>query len=1160
MANGRALEVGVTSLASASWSAGASYSRTVAMSLAKVAARFDLDLSVLGGGTRAGRLLAACAIVACARAPNAAHVDTPHEHAILVHLGDHPPTLDGVADQDEWRDATMIDGFSDLQGMRERRRALAYVSADEHNLYLAILSKLPETGGLQSGVDQSTLELVHDDSIEVWIDPEPERPRHAVYRMIANSRGTTAFHASGYGTRVAPDWEQHWRVASGMHDGLWQVEVRIPIAAIAGGRRPSEGAWRINLCRNWKRPWKFSSMFGGDYAHGRTFRFDRGVPAVHQLHRRDPLSGWVDSLLDVYNPSANAIEIDVVQSLRPDVTPNITERRRVKVAPGATERIALEKLEQHSERFELEQNVKLGNRVLFTRKSEWERGAQDFQWRIDPNVEPLLGLEFAYYPSLDELRVTLDASRVRGSTSKRAVRVELRRDGGELVLAQDLPLAASQRAELRKHLPGLRGRYRLVAQLRDAEGRIQRAERSFERKAIPGENSQLGTSRRVFPPFEPLRYDDGVLRATLREHRIGRGLLWQQVNAEAAETGVREDLFAAPMRVIARIGDREQKVEASSIEVERSDPDRVVLESELKAGPLSIEVRATTDVDGMTWFEWTLRPMDAILAELTLELPLRADQTPLIHAMSDGIRNSIVHQALPAGEGRVWSSTTLEQYRVPANWASYVYLGSGVRGLAWFAENDRGWRWDEATPNIEVVRRRGEVVLRVHLVNVRGALTAKRTLKFGLQAAPLKRRIANWRYLWSRDRYVLLGTDLNWLGGSNCGSLYPVELEMWEALAKANRTGMDADEIAAVVQRGKPWFESHEGAASLFDWKQHVEHNLGPARKGVKTVYYYNRASSPAYDEFQTYQDEWTLGDYRNPQLVRKLAWEIKVVPSRSYNDIALYWYDQSFARGANRGVYWDNWFIMGSSNTRMTDAYVRPGGRVRPAAGMLGMRELSRRTFQWLSERQAAPVITMPHMTSTNILPMMGFATFQLDWESHYGEGPMQRRFPPEYLQLMSTGELSGTVPVTIFGAGNTDLAYVRSDAAVRLVHELDALSVGRGVPRIDDALHTIVRAPNLRVYRYWDERAQPARSSDPNVRAIAYVLPGQRTLVGLASWHDHAVEATVELDWKTLGLDPQRVRVRNVEADEPVALRDGRLDVRLPEFDLALFELSAR
>ena len=123
-----------------------------------------------------------------------------------------------------------------------------------------------------------------------------------------------------------------------------------------------------------------------------------------------------------------------------------------------------------------------------------------------------------------------------------------------------------------------------------------------------------------------------------------------------------------------------------------------------------------------------------------------------------------------------------------------------------------------------------------------------------------------------------------------------------------------------------------------------------------------------------------------------------------------------------------------------MTPAYAQPDGTIMPAAGMMGLRELCRRTFQFMNERNMTPIV-MPHMTSTNILPLHGFATVQYDWEWKYSEGDVQDRFSREYLLLVSNGELAGTWPVLLgeHGKQGSDPWIQRTYAAVSIVHELD-------------------------------------------------------------------------------------------------------------------------
>jgi len=58
-----------------------------------------------------------------------------------------------------------------------------------------------------------------------------------------------------------------------------------------------------------------------------------------------------------------------------------------------------------------------------------------------------------------------------------------------------------------------------------------------------------------------------------------------------------------------------------------------------------------------------------------------------------------------------------------------------------------------------------------------------------------------------------------------------------------------------------------------------------------------------------------------------------------------------------------------------------------------------------------------------------------------------------------------------------------------------------------------------------YW-EKDCPARTSDPNVFATAYVKKG-KTLIAVGNWAESPVECRLTLDWKRLGLDPAKARL---------------------------------
>jgi hypothetical protein len=483
--------------------------------------------------------------------------------------------------------------------------------------------------------------------------------------------------------------------------------------------------------------------------------------------------------------------------------------------------------------------------------------------------------------------------------------------------------------------------------------------------------------------------------------------------------------------------------------------------------------------------------------------------------------------------------------------------------LCWFADNDRNWGWNRATPNLDVVRRGNQVVLRVHLVNESTVITSPRTIVFGLLAAPVKPRLNLsdnpnwWRYRFNRDRYFLLGTDINWFGNSSCGAVYPVgqDMYLWQMLARGNKARLSDATIDAVARYGVKYFAPF-GPDAVKMWIDHVQLNLR-SHLGQKMIFYYNRASCEESDEFQTFQDEWSLDDFR-PAVPLPAREEIKIVPSDSFIDYNLYWYLKSFEIGNNKGIYWDNWFIDPSFNTEMTYAYRTPDGAIMPSAGIWAMRSLAKRTFQMMSERQMPPII-FPHMTSFSPMPMLSFATVQYDWEWKYSEGDVQDRFSRDYIQLVTLGEQAGVWPVVLpdeLSLAN-DPGTQRTFAAVRLVHELDGYGGGPIAQRLLLPIFSILDKPGTVAYRYWDDRPMPAHVGNADVPLLVYSRPGEEALIVATSYAATDVTAKVDVNWKALGLDASAF-ITDAEGGGPVSVDHGQIVLPIRKHDIRIIHLQ--
>jgi len=1066
------------------------------------------------------------------------------------------PAIDGRIDAAEWSRAVRIDGFG-MDGRLEQRRATAYIGATRTHLYCAVSSQLPDEGELVTECARDSENLVFDDSVEVWVDPWIGEERGARFQMLANSAGHAWYKMHAYGgMKEDPAWRGEWQVAGTTDGDAWQFEASVPLESIRAGLSATDHAIGVNLCRNWKQEWAFSSVSMGAYAPQDVFRFAEGAPIVPGFElRQDPFGGLVDAVLTLRNVSGGPAPADCSLVLTRDVMPELKQQAVVPVPAGEVIEYPLT-VEDHSTRlFTLTGSVVANGQTVLSRGVAWP-AKEPLRWVTHKREIAPVDFQFGYYPYLNRLRIRADVSNLPDDATLERLVATVRRTSGEEVASVAFDSLVNGRQEVPVDLPPLSGEYEIA--LRATGPNVPTAEvvKPFERKTFEWEHATLGRSRTVYPPFTPIEVDGDRVRTVLREHTMGGAGLWEQVSAAGRE------LLSSGMRLEGGVGGAAVQPSIRRHEFVETADDRAVCESEWSLGGVPARVLSTWDYDGMMRVDLTLQPSTSPIDSLSLVIPLRSDVATHYHAMGDGIRNTL-YDVIPQGDGVVWTSELTHANDLPTRFCSYIYVGGPKRGLCWFAENDAGWSWDPSTPSVELARVGDAVEMRVHLINRPLTVTEPRTITFGLQAAPVKPRLPDdWRHIYRRENYSLLGTDVNWLALGDCGSVYPAgrDMYLWEMIARGNREELSDADIQAVIDRGKPYFEPY-GEDRVNTFIAHARYNLR-ARLNTKMIFYYNRASYQSAEEFETFKDEWGLSDLRSIDKGNGI-WEIKIVPTESYIDHALYWYDKSFDIGGNQGVYWDNWFFVGSYNTAMTGAYTRDDGSVVPSNGLWGLRELAKRTFILMNERGMRPV-TMAHMTSTNILPLLSFCTVQYDWEWKYSEGDVQNRFTREYILLVSNGELAGTWPVLLndHGAQAEDPWVPRTFAAVAMVHELDCpyppwSEAGKQQLALFAPVDAILAKPGVRAFRYWDDDLPPVVADSPDLPTIVYSVPGEEAVFAVVSYADQDRTAELSINAQALGL-ADGYEVTNCETGDVVPVRDGRVSVPLRSHDVAVLRAA--
>ncbi len=1094
-----------------------------------------------------------------------------------------PPKIDGRIDAGEWAVSAGFEGFGRDGGQLARRRVKARVGATGTHVFVAVRSQLPDKGSLAANVGKDSLKAVFDDAVEVFVNPTPDDAGQVDYQFLANSLGNGGYniHTLG-GAKESAAWRGGWKHAHGFHGGYWHFECGIPIAGMpmaGNGRETTDGAWKINLTRDWKSPWQWSSLSAaaGGYAWtGLRFSFAKDAPAVQYEADTDPFLANFTGTLTVRNPSARRMDLQASATLTRNRMPAVRAGGKLVLAPGEARRIVLTcPPDEATTRFELHVRVASadGKTVFYDRKVSWPRG-KPYRYVAGEKARPApVSFRFAYYPYRSRMRILADINALTEGAKLTKLTAEVRERLEKQVVhraAFDPGGFHEGRQEISFELPPLDGLYEvaLIPEGRGVPGK--ETVKTFERKVFPWERTPVGRSTKVYPPFSPIEVDAKArtLRTVLREHKLNGLGLWDQVTARSAHTGIARPILAAPMRYAAVHDGKAVKAQAKPLRIVSAEPHEAVTRSEFLLGPVRCTSKSTWDYDGTAKVELHVGGTGGgELGELTLEIPFAARGAALIHANSDRIRAPVAER-IAERQGVVWDASKVACDEMPRGFCPYVYVGDAVRGICWFAENDLGWVWDRGTPNVTLVRRPGEVVLRVHLINKPHVGDRSRRIVFGLLAAPVKPRLSPggkhwWRYRYLRDQYTLLGTDINWLARGNCGSVYPAgkDMYLWEMIARGNREKLTREEIQKVIDHSLRYFKAYP--SRIKSWEAHVRHNL-TSRYGKKMVFYYNRASCQLFEEFETFKDEWCLTDLRSVPKGTGIG-EIKIVPSPSYIDHALYWYARSFEIGANRGVYWDNFFIAPSCNTEMTDAYRDAEGQVVPAAGIWLLRELAKRTFILMNERGMPPV-TFPHMTSFNPLPMMAFCTVQYDWEWKYSLGDVQDRHTRELILLMSSGDLAGVWPVPLGDHGKlaNDPWTQRTFTAVRLVHELDGyggfgasyIAAHKENARLFQPVAEMLDEPKLEVYRYWDERPQPVAATNADIPTLVYSVPGVKALVVVTSYSTKDETVTLEVDIEPLGLQAD-CRVQDAETHQALTLKDGKLTFGLKKHDVKLLWL---
>jgi hypothetical protein len=922
-----------------------------------------------------------------------------------------PPKIDGVVSPGEWDGAFHSVGFiSNGAGVIDPIAAECWFGYDKQKLYFAVRQEVPPDGQIRGKKRRGQpWGASTDEHVEILIDPSPASPDQTRFQFMGNVCNfiTELGHNDRIGGFVP--FSGQWTVANKVEGKWWTQEMSTPISALGQAQYAPGATWGVFMggCRD------ASGYYGWPLAafliRSRYLQvtFDEASPVVHVTKLGPWEQGIIEPELAVSNPGRTSLKLKAAFILSDPKAELTRQEQPLEIAPGATGKAtwnqALPKDGVGSLRILLTDEA--GKITYFDGPYAFGKARQP-KWPDRPKeASQAVAFSSFFYPGFCRVRNVVDFSNLpeANAVTKLAVTVtgsdnkELAHgtadhfeDGvGWSVL--DLPKDLAE------------GTYKVSARLFAGEKPVEPAlVDTFRKTHFPFEGNRLGITDQVPPPWTPLAADagKGTLSCWGRTHILGPDGLPQQIETAG------EPILAGP--IYLRIRDdagRWATLAGKGLSFIARTATGSEVDARASAGGPGIDagVALHAEFDGMLKYTLTLNSAGAgKINALDLVVPIRPQHAWLLHATSDGCRTNYSHYT-PKGTGSVWDSRAVMNCGLTGTFIPQVWLGDDERGLAWWADSEKGWVRPAARkdPAIEVVRDDQSVSLVLHLVARPFQFTGPRTIVFAFTATPTKPKASWARSITgsSKQGSGLNGPYVTWFG-SCCWAL----------------TGVDR-------YKGWPYVFTHmrpvseDAAAWLKDCmaKVHAGGRIGLAYTDI------HARSTTA--EAKYYAWEWNP----NRDDPSKAAMEtakpydcIAINTAASRIDHDLWCIDESMKLGMD-AWYFDEVQAEGQVNPAAGLGFLDDEGNWQAECRLFALRDFLKRLYVLMRQRgQKEPLIVI-HNTSTTYAGPFAFATALFDMEL-CNTDPNKRHLTMcglDYLMAQTMGHQHGLIATCLNGRG---------------------------------------------------------------------------------------------------------------------------------------------
>lgn len=1061
------------------------------------------------------------------------------------------PTIDGTVNDAEWQEAFSHQALRTTQGQIAARQTRFWMMWDEDNLYIAMRSPLRkgERPVQQHRDPTADTDQIFDDCYELWISAgqvdTPTGQLDCSAKFLSNVSGAhyDTIYQPNVGNERVGSFETGWQPKNRINDrNEWEMELVVPRASLGTTPGPFHEGQQVRalMARNAKRPWsqdnfEGSNSFSVTDSHS-LFVLSKTAPALHFLGVGDADTGEVGLRLAAQGQSDMAIRW---KFQTPDVTKEGTARVAKGRLAGIVDDLALDKAGAGEMRITVTDDA--GRPLLdwaSQRSFAGERRpvmAADGKPSKDDKGKPVyeivnpardvfddkgdvILLETTYNPVRSYLKVQGDFINYDDRAAIRDIEVTVRNAAGQEVGKTSCRLDPHAYAKdmLRfEKLPA--GDYTVVTRCLDEAGKVlETREKAFTVADLAQKydwwKSTRGSIETVIKPWTPVTKKENMLGVWGRDMTIGAAGLPIQITTQGRK------LLAAPGRLVAT---SDGKVTAATgVEAQTTfDKDhRKIVRVKSALGGIAVSTDVQVEFDGLYKVTMTLDPKQATsLDRLQIVLPLEDSLATYIHASAAEIRSGFFYGPMPAGRGKIWDCISLgDATMTKGSFVPYVWIGSPVGGLAWFADSDAGWVPSDTTPAIEIHRPQdGQVELVLNLVSETFTLDAPRTLTFGLQASPAKALHDGWR------------AEKWW-----CGDTFK------EYARKGD-----------IIWSSTPFPDrKHVAESQRLAAEQH-EH-------GRPAVPYFIHSVLPRHlPEMVDLFDEWTTndGEYGSKALCYR----------ESLNDFMVHKWGGWAHECAIDGYYVDNMRPIDCNKIEHGCGYRLPDGRVQPTYSMFGTREYFLRSRAAILEERPESKLVL-HMTNAMILPWIGAADVAYDGEHHV----IYPRMKKDFMDFWPLDRVRVDVPAGWGTAVNFMHEYQGEWDQANLYRVMRAY-IG------EVALHDVLPTGNHNGHAgHFIKQREAFGIGDKDVRFLGYWQPDTGLAVAgqdvkLGGWlkpekmllmvvnFGERQDARVTIDPKQLGWNGAAIAVTDAEAgyknEKPVKKTAEELAAEKAEFDKA-------